>query len=321
MAFSAMSMAPGGLPAQVKIVEVSARDGLQNESTTLDPATRIALIHRLVNAGVQSLEVGAFVSGKWMPQMANTDAVLEGLERKEGVTYSVLVPDMRGFEQALAHGCKEIAVFAAASEDFSQRNINCSVAESLERIGPVVEEAKKHGMRVRGYVSCAMYCPYSGAVPPQRIASLASALWDMGCYEISLGDTTGAGMPAETRRMIEACVRYVPIDALAGHFHDTYGMASANVYASLQSGISVFDSSVAGLGGCPNSPGASGNIATEDLVCLLQGLGIETGLDLDALLEAGDFICSELEKDTASRAGRAYRFKRAEAGHQRVAKR
>ncbi|MES2205452.1 MAG: hydroxymethylglutaryl-CoA lyase [Pseudomonadota bacterium] len=289
------------LPTQVKVVEVGVRDGLQNELNLVDTTTKLELIHRLIHAGVRSIEVGAFVSPKWVPQMANTSEVLNRLIRKEGIAYSVLVPNMKGLEQALAQGCKEIAVFAAASESFSQKNINCSIAESLNRFQPVIEEAKKHGVNVRAYVSCVVHCPFEGVVSPQTVVSVASILHQMGCYEISLGDTTGRGTPATITRMIEACSKEVQVGALAGHFHDTYGMAIANIVASLQCGISIFDSSVAGLGGCPYSPGATGNVATEDVVYFLEGLGIETGLDLGRLIHAGEFICSKLHPNSLAR--------------------
>ncbi|RJG02887.1 hydroxymethylglutaryl-CoA lyase [Noviherbaspirillum sedimenti] len=301
MAMTPIENAAEGLPKRVKIVEVGVRDGLQNEKVQVATAVKIALINRLTNAGIQSIEVGSFVSPKWVPQMADTAEVVRGLPVKPGVAYSVLVPNMRGLEQALETGCREVAVFAAASEAFSQKNINCSIAESLARFGPVIEAAQKAGVNVRGYVSCVMNCPFTGDVPAEKVAEVAGALYAMGCYEISLGDTTGAGGPLATRRMIDACARQVPVTALAGHFHDTYGMALANIYASLESGVTAFDSSVAGLGGCPYSPGATGNVATEDVVYLMQQLRIETGLDLPLLVEAGNYISTYLERPANSR--------------------
>ncbi|HEX7045121.1 MAG TPA: hydroxymethylglutaryl-CoA lyase [Burkholderiales bacterium] len=293
------------LPRHVKIVEVGPRDGLQNEPAPVPTATKIALIERLADAGLPVVEATAFVSPKWIPQMADNADVLAGLRRKPGVAYPVLVPNMKGFEAALAAGVEEIAVFGAASESFSQRNINCSIAESFERFRPVVEAARAHDIRVRGYISCVIACPYEGPIAPAQVADVAERLYALGCYEISLGDTIGVGTPGRVKEMIEAVARRVPIGNLAGHYHDTYGQALANIYASLELGVAVFDSSVAGLGGCPYAPGASGNVATEDVVYLLQGLGIETGVDLEALVDVGDFICDALGRDTTSKVARA----------------
>lgn len=298
------------LPRQVKIVEVGARDGLQNEKIQVAAAVKITLVEKLVAAGIRSIEVGSFVSPKWVPQMADTEQVVRGLHRLPGVAYSVLTPNLRGFELALAAGCEEVAVFAAASEAFSQKNINCSIAESLERFRPLTEAAVTAGVRVRGYVSCVLHCPFTGQVPADKVAEVASALHAMGCYEVSLGDTTGAGTPLATRRMIDACAEKVPVSALAGHFHDTYGMAIANICAGLECGMATFDSSIAGLGGCPYSPGATGNVATEDVVYLMQQSGIDTGIDLDALLSAGEYICAQLGRPGHSRAGKALASKR-----------
>lgn len=293
------------LPQRVKIVEVGARDGLQNEKTLVTTAVKLGLIERLANAGLQSIEVGSFVSPKWVPQMADTAQVMQGLPARPGVAYSVLVPNMRGLEQAIEAGCTEIAVFAAASEAFSQRNINCSIAQSLERFRPVIETARNAGIRVRGYVSCVLNCPFSGDIPAAKVAEVAGELYAMGCYEVSLGDTTGTGAPLATRNMIDACASRVPVSALAGHFHDTYGMAIANVHASLESGITVFDSALSGLGGCPYSPGATGNVATEEVAYLMQQLGIATGIDLGLLIEAGDYINAQLGRQGHSRVARA----------------
>ena len=293
------------LPSKVRIVEVGPRDGLQNEQASVATAVKIALIDRLGRAGLKCIEATAFVSPKWVPQMADNAAVMTGIERLPGVAYPVLVPNLQGFEAALAAGAQEVAVFGAASEAFSQKNINCSVAESLERFRPVVEQARRNNVRVRGYVSCALGCPYQGEVAPAAVAELAHALFEMGCYEISLGDTIGSGTPGKTKEMIEAVARRVPLKKLAGHFHDTYGMAIANIYAALELGIAVFDASVAGLGGCPYAAGASGNVATEDVVYLLQGLGIDAGIDLEGLTETGAWIAAQLGRPPASRTAQA----------------
>ena len=284
------------LPSRIRLVEVGPRDGLQNEPAAVPTAVKLELIERLAAAGCGHIEATAFVSPKRVPQMADHDAVIRGLRRHPGVTYSVLAPNLRGFEAAVAAGAQEVAVFGAASEAFSRENINCSIAESLRRFEEVLQAAKARGIPVRGYVSCTLGCPYQGEVLPQAVADVAAALYRMGCYEISLGDTIGVGTPLATQRMIEAVAGRVPMERLAGHFHDTYGQAVANVFASLQSGVTVFDSSVGGLGGCPYAAGASGNVASEDLVYLLQGLGIETGIDLEALAATGDWICGVLKK-------------------------
>ena len=296
------------LPRSVKIVEVSPRDGLQNEKLSVPTATKIELVRRLGAAGLKTIEATAFVSPRWVPQMADNAEVMAGIARLEAVVainYPVLVPNLKGLEAALAAGAREVAVFGAASEAFSQKNINCSIAESLERFRPVVEAAKKADVKVRGYVSCVLGCPYQGEVAPQAVAEVAWALYEMGCYEISLGDTIGAGTPEKTKAMIEAVARHLPLKKIAGHYHDTFGMAVANIYASLQCGVSTFDSSVAGLGGCPYSPGASGNVATEDVVYLLDGLGIDSGIDLAALAATGAWISAELGRGSNSRVGRA----------------
>jgi len=299
------------LPKKVKIVEVGARDGLQNEKGEVPTAVKLELIERLADAGLQAVEATAFVSPKWIPQMADHTEVLERIRRKPGVSYPVLTPNLKGFEAARAAGATEVAVFGAASEAFSKKNINCSIAESLERFRPVVEAAKKANVKVRGYISCVLGCPYEGEVKPQKVAEVADALYRMGCYEISLGDTIGVGTPGKTQAMIEACAARVPVGRLAGHYHDTYGQALANIYASMELGVATFDSSVAGLGGCPYAKGASGNVATEDVVYMLQGLGIETGIDLDQLVDIGQWICGVLGKTPSSKAGRALAAKKA----------
>jgi len=295
----------------VRIVEVGPRDGLQNEPGSVPTEVKVELIERLADAGLPAVEATAFVSPKWIPQMADHAEVLERVRRKPGVSYPVLTPNLKGFEAARAAGAKEVAVFGAASEAFSKKNINCTIEESLERFRPVVEAARSANVRVRGYVSCVLGCPYEGEVKPQKVAEVAGALFDMGCYEVSLGDTIGVGTPGKTKAMIEACARRVPIEKLAGHYHDTYGQALANIYASLELGVSTFDASVAGLGGCPYAAGASGNVATEDVVYMLHGLGIKTGVDLDRLVEIGQWICAVLKKDTHSKAGKAIHAKKA----------
>ena len=302
------------LPKQVKLVEVGPRDGLQNEAGNVPTAVKLELIARLADAGLRHIEATAFVSPKWVPQMADHDTVMRSVPRREGVTYSALTPNLKGFEAALAAGAQEVAVFGAASEAFSQQNINCSIAESLQRFEAVMRAAKDANIPVRGYVSCVLGCPYQGEVAPQAVADVASALFDMGCQEISLGDTIGVGTPLATQRMLDVVSRRVPVERLAGHFHDTYGQALANVLAALQGGVAVFDSSVAGLGGCPYAVGASGNLASEDLVYSLHGMGIETGVDLEALAQAGDFICAALGRPTRSRVAQALAGKRGVAG-------
>ncbi len=294
------------LPTKVRIVEVGPRDGLQNEKQAVATAVKIELIRRLADAGLKSIEATAFVSPKWVPQMADAAAVMAGIERRQGVAYPVLVPNMKGFEAALAAGATEVAVFAAATEAFSQKNINCSIAESLERFRPVVAAAQAADIKVRGYVSCVLGCPYQGEVKAAAAADVAWALFDLGCYEVSLGDTIGTGTPVATMAMIEAAAKRVPLKKLAGHFHDTYGMAIANIYAALELGLSVFDSSVAGLGGCPYAAGAAGNVATEDLVWLLQGLGVECDVDLDKLLDTATWISHELGREPQSKVARAF---------------
>jgi len=293
------------LPSKVRIVEVGPRDGLQNEPGSVPAAVKIELINRLADAGLPAIEATAFVSPKWVPQMADNAEVMAGLRRKPGVAYPVLVPNMQGFEAAVAAGAEEVAVFGAASETFSRKNINCSIEESLARFEPVTKAAKARGVRVRGYISCVAGCPYEGAIRPEAVARVADRLYAMGCYEISLGDTIGVGTPGKIQAMIEAVANKVPLDRLAGHYHDTYGQALANIYASLELGVAGFDSSVSGLGGCPYAKGATGNVATEDVVYMLDGLGIETGVDLEKLFRAGEFICRELKREPASKVARA----------------
>ncbi|GAB5341858.1 hydroxymethylglutaryl-CoA lyase [Pseudomonas fluorescens] len=293
------------LPSHVRLVEVGPRDGLQNEAQPISVADKVQLVDALSAAGLSYIEVGSFVSPKWVPQMAGSAEVFAQIQRKPGVTYGALAPNLRGFEDALAAGVKEVAVFAAASEAFSQRNINCSISESLERFAPIMAAAKQHGISVRGYVSCVLGCPYEGEVAPAQVAAVARELYAMGCYEVSLGDTIGTGTAGATRQLFDVVGAQVPRDKLAGHFHDTYGQAIANIYASLLEGITVFDSSIAGLGGCPYAKGASGNVATEDVVYLLNGLGIDTGVDLQALIHAGLQISQVLARPTGSRVAKA----------------
>lgn len=293
------------LPNTVKIVEVGPRDGLQNEKQLVPTETKIELINRLADAGLRVIEATSFVSPKWVPQMADNAAVMQGIQRHPSTVYPVLTPNLQGFDAAIQAGATEVAIFAAASESFSRKNINCSIAESLKRFEPVVSAASALEIKVRGYVSCVVGCPYEGAVDPHKTAEVAKTLFDMGCYEVSLGDTIGVGNPATIARMIEACARHVPIEKLAGHYHDTYGMAIANIHASLQLGMAVFDSSIAGLGGCPYAKGASGNVASEDVVYLLHGLGIETGIDLTKLAAIGDWISHAINRPNGAKAGRA----------------
>jgi hydroxymethylglutaryl-CoA lyase len=293
------------LPKHVKIVEVGPRDGLQNEHAFVPTGVKIELIDRLSASGLSAIETTSFVSPKWVPQMADNAAVMAGIARRPGVSYPVLVPNLQGFEAAVAAGAEEIAVFGAASETFSQKNINCSIAESLERFALVIEAAKKWGIRVRGAVSCALGCPYEGAVDPAAVASVVFRLLELGCYEVYLGDTIGVGTPGQAQKLIDVVAEKVPLNRLAVHFHDTYGQALANILAVLERGIAVVDSSVAGLGGCPYAPGATGNVATEDLLYMLNGLGIETGVDLDLLIDAGNFISGFFGRPSGSRVARA----------------
>jgi hydroxymethylglutaryl-CoA lyase len=294
----------------VKIVEVGPRDGLQNEPGHVSTDVKVELIERLAGAGLPAVEATAFVSPKWIPQMADHTEVMERIRRKPGVSYPVLTPNLKGFEAARAAGATDVAIFGAASEAFSKKNINCSIAESLERFEPIALESRKSNIRVRGYVSCVLGCPYEGEIKPDKVAEVAGALYDMGCYEVSLGDTIGTGTPGKTKAMIEACARRVPLERLAGHYHDTYGQALANIYASLEMGVATFDASVAGLGGCPYAAGASGNVATEDVIYMLNGLGVRTGVDLDQLVEIGQWICGLLNRKPASKAALAISAKK-----------
>ena len=293
------------LPSHVKMVEVGPRDGLQNETATVPTDVKVALIDALSETGLGVIEAGAFVSPKWVPRMADSAAVLAAIARKPGVSYPVLVPNMKGFEAAQAAGVAEIAIFGAASETFTRKNINCSIAESLERFAPVAGAAKEKGIRLRGYVSCVLGCPYEGEIAAAAVTEVAGRLLDMGCYEISLGDTIGVGTPAKARAMIEAVAARVPVDSLAVHFHDTYGQALVNILGCLELGVATVDSSVAGLGGCPYAQGASGNVASEDVLYMLNGMGIETGVDLDRLVAAGRSICAHLGRAPASKVSRA----------------
>lgn len=292
-------------PKHVKIVEVGPRDGLQNEKQLVSLEDKVSLIHGLSDAGLKVIEAGSFVSPKWVPQMADSAEIFSNIERKVGVTYTALTPNMRGFENALAAGADEVAVFGAASESFSQKNINCSIDESLERFMPIMEAAKEHGLKVRGYVSCVLGCPYEGEIAPQKVAEVAKKLLDMGCYEISLGDTIGVGTPVKTQRMLEEVLKHVPVEKLAVHFHDTYGQALANILQALQMGISVVDSAVAGLGGCPYAKGASGNVASEDVVYMLNGMGIDCGVDLTKLANCGSKIMNALGRQGQSKVATA----------------
>ena len=289
------------VPPEVTIVEVGPRDGLQNEAVLVPVADKVALVEALAETGLPVVEAGAFVSPKWVPQMAGSEEVLRAVTKRPGVRYPVLVPNLKGLEAALAAGAEEIAVFGAASETFSQKNINCSIVESLERFRPVAEAALAQGVRVRGYVSCVLGCPYEGEIAPAAVARVAVALHAMGCFEISLGDTIGTGTPRRTAAMLAAVTAELPVTALALHAHDTYGQALANVLTALELGVQVVDSSVAGLGGCPYAKGASGNLATEDLVYMLDGMGVGTGVNLDAVIAAGRKICATLGKETRSR--------------------
>ena len=293
------------LPVDVRIVEVGPRDGLQNEKIDIGTANKIALIDRLAATGLRSIEATAFVSPKWVPQMADAAEVLAGISRRPGVSYPVLVPNEQGYERARAAGATEVAVFTAASEAFNLKNTNAGIDESLQRFSPVLERARADGVKVRGYVSTVLGCPYQGAVPVTEVVRVARALHAMGCYEISLGDTIGIGTPEKARAMLEAVAGEVPMPALAVHFHDTYGQALANVFACLEQGVAVVDCSVSGTGGCPYAKGASGNVASEDVVYMLHGLGIRTGIDLDALADTGRWLAGLLGRDTGSRVGKA----------------
>ena len=296
---------PLKLPARVRLVEVGPRDGLQNEQAMVPADIKVALIDRLTDAGFPAIEATSFVSPKWVPQMADAAEVMARIRRQPGVRYPVLTPNLKGFEAALAAKADEVAVFVAASETFSRKNINCTIAESLERAKPVFAAAAAHGVRVRGYLSCVLGCPYEGEIDPRKVADVAGALFALGAYEISLGDTIGVGTAGRTQALVAAVSAQVPVDALAGHFHDTYGQALTNVYAALEMGVATYDCSVAGLGGCPYAKGATGNVASEDVLYLLNGLGIETGVDMRRLRIAGEFISAFLGRPPVSRVARA----------------
>lgn len=293
------------LPESVRIFEVGPRDGLQNEPAVIPTETKIELIDMLSETGLRTIEVGSFVSPKWVPQMSDTEAVLKGIKRKPGVIYPVLTPNIKGFEAAVKAGAREVAVFGAATEGFSQKNINCSIAESLERFAPVCEAARERNIRVRGYVSCVVGCPYEGEVDPRKVAEVSEAIFNLGCYEISLGDTIGVGTPKKVERMIYTVAERVPTDKLSVHFHDTHGQALANILTALQCGVTGVDSAVSGLGGCPYAHGASGNVATEDVLYMLNGLEVETAVDMNALLKASAFISRVLGRSPASKVARA----------------
>lgn len=290
---------------QVKLVEVGPRDGLQNEATPVAADVKIELIHRLQDAGLPVIETTAFVSPKWVPQMADNAEVMAGIRRRPGVSYPVLVPNMKGLDAAIAARAEEVVVFGAATETFSRRNTNCSIAEGLARFSEVCKAALATGLKVRGDISVCLGCPYEGEVEPEAVVRVARELDAMGCYEITIADTIGVGTAGATRAVLEAVMRYIPAERLAGHFHDTYGQALTNIYAALECGVTTFDSSVAGLGGCPYAKGATGNVATEDVVYLLNGLGIDTGVNIDKLIDAGEYICGVLDRPTHSRAARA----------------
>jgi hydroxymethylglutaryl-CoA lyase len=293
------------LPSTVKLVEVGPRDGLQNEPRPVPTAVKIELIERLADAGLRAIEATAFVSPKWVPQMADNAEVMAGIRRRPGLSYPVLVPNRKGLDAAMAAGAEEVVVFGAATETFSKRNTNCSIAEGLGRFSEVCDEAIAHGLKVRGVISVCLGCPYEGEVAPEAVVDVARELDRMGCYEISIADTIGTGTPRSTCRVIEAVAKHIPVERLAGHFHDTYGQALANIYAALECGVATYDSSVAGLGGCPYAKGATGNVATEDVLYMLNGLGIATGVDMDKLVATGDFISKALDRQTNSRLARA----------------
>ena len=298
------------LPKQVKIVEVGPRDGLQNEKEAVAASVKIELVDRLSRAGFANIEAASFVSPKWVPQMATSTEVMAGIERRAGTLYSALTPNMQGFEAALAARADEVVIFGSASEAFSQRNINCSIAESIARFEPVARAAKDHGLRLRGSISCAFGCPYQGEVPLDAVADVVARMRDLGCDEIDIADTIGVSTPRKTQAVMETAARAFALERISGHFHDTYGQALANIYASLELGVAIFHSSVSGLGGCPYAKGATGNVATEDVVYMLNGLGIDTGIDLDLVVDAGAFISQHLGRKSASRAGNALLAKR-----------
>ncbi len=307
------------LPTHVTLVEVGPRDGLQNEAHLIATADKIELVHRLQAAGLREIEVTSFVSPKWVPQMADNAQVLAGIQRQAGVRYSVLTPNMKGFEAAAASSIDEVVIFAAASETFSQRNINCTITESIARFAPVVQAAREQGIKVRAAVSCAMGCPFEGDVAPEQVDAVVQQLLDIGTQHIGIADTIGVGTASQVSKVMSRVMKRVPLEELSGHFHDTYGQALTNIYACLQLGIHVFDTSIAGLGGCPYAKGATGNVATEDVAYLLRGMGIETGIDFDKLVDAGDFIAQVLGRPTPSRAAKAWLARRARLADQTTA--
>jgi hydroxymethylglutaryl-CoA lyase len=299
------------LPDHVKIVEVGPRDGLQNEKEAVSAAVKIELVDRLSRAGFANIEAASFVSPKWVPQMATSVDVMAGILRRPGTIYSALTPNMQGFEAALGSRADEVVIFGSASEAFSQKNINCSIAESIARFETVAKAAKQHGLRLRGSISCSFGCPYQGEVPLDAVADVVARMRDLGCDEIDIADTIGVSTPRKTQAVMETAARAFKLEGISGHFHDTYGQALANIYASLEVGVAIFHSSVSGLGGCPYAKGATGNVATEDVVYMMNGLGIETGIDLDQVVEAGNFISQHLGRKGVSRAGNALLAKRA----------
>lgn len=298
------------LPKKVKIVEVGPRDGLQNEKEFVPIETKVELINQLSNAGFPNIEAASFVSPKWIPQMAGSAEVMATIARKSGIIYSALTPNMKGYEDALAAKTDEIVIFSAASEVFAQKNINCSIAESVERFIPVVNAAKRDHIRVRGSISCSFGCPYQGLVEPRQVAEVVKRMMDLGCDEIDIADTIGVGTPGQVAAVFEEILAFAPKELFSGHFHDTYGQSLANIYAAMEMGISIFHSSIAGLGGCPYAKGATGNVATEDVLYMLKGLGIETGIDFDAAINAGEYITKTIGRPNASRAGRAITAKK-----------
>ncbi|QWE06103.1 hydroxymethylglutaryl-CoA lyase [Polynucleobacter sp. JS-JIR-5-A7] len=298
------------LPKKVKIVEVGPRDGLQNEKEFVPIETKVELINQLSNAGFPNIEAASFVSPKWIPQMAGSAEVMATIARKSGIIYSALTPNMKGYEDALAAKTDEIVIFSAASEVFAQKNINCSIAESVERFIPVVNAAKRDGIRVRGSISCSFGCPYQGLVEPRQVAEVVKRMMDLGCDEIDIADTIGVGTPGQVAAVFEEILAFAPKELFSGHFHDTYGQSLANIYAAMEMGISIFHSSIAGLGGCPYAKGATGNVATEDVLYMLKGLSIETGIDFDAAINAGEYITEKIGRPNASRAGRAITAKK-----------
>jgi hydroxymethylglutaryl-CoA lyase len=298
------------LPEYVKLVEVGPRDGLQNEKEAIPAEVKIELVNRLSNAGFANIEAASFVSPKWVPQMATSAEVMAGITRREGTIYSALTPNMKGFEAALAAGAAEVVIFSSASEAFAQKNINCSIEESIARFQDVAAAAKANGIRLRGSISCSFGCPYQGSVAPAAVADVVRRMRDLGCDEIDIADTIGTGTARHVQQVMQTVSSEFPLTQIAGHFHDTYGQALANIYASLETGVAIFHSSVAGLGGCPYAKGATGNVATEDVLYLLHGLGIRTGIDLDQVVDAGQFISAHLGRPAASRAGNALAAKR-----------